>query len=256
VRAVTHPTLQQWLSEGPFALAMSSGFFGFYAHAGALTALEDTGFTASSYAGSSAGALVTGMRAGGVSLDEIRRDLASLRRGDFWDPGVGLGVLRGRRFRSRLESMLKVERVEHCAAPYAASVYDLGARTTKVLTRAPLALAIHASCAVPGLFQPVWHEGRALADGGIADRPGIMGLREGERVLHHHLASRSPWRREGSPSMRPPRRAGLVAVSIDGVTRLHPFALERGMVAFREAEAAMRRALAEPVRDGLVALHV
>ena len=31
-------TLAEWLAAGPFTLAMSSSFFGFYAHAGALQA--------------------------------------------------------------------------------------------------------------------------------------------------------------------------------------------------------------------------
>jgi NTE family protein len=71
-------------------------------------------------------------------------------------------------------------------------------------------------------------------------------------VLHHHLASRSPWRRAGSASTLPPKRHNLVAVSIEGVTRLNPFALDRGMTAFLQGEAGMRRALDLPVRDGLV----
>lgn len=249
------PTLREWLREGDFALAMSSGFFGFYAHAGALTALEDAGFAPSAMAGSSAGALVTGLRAGGVSPDGIRRELEGLRREHFWDPAPGLGLLRGRRFRERLDALVGARALADCAVPYAPSVYDLRALRTRVLTAGPLAAAIHASCALPGLFQPVWIDGRPLSDGGIADRPGIEGAPPGARVLHHHLASRSPWRRRGSASILPPRREGLVAVSAEGITRVNPFALDRGMTAFRQAKEAMRRALDLPVRDGLVALY-
>jgi len=36
-------TLRDWLRAGPFTLAMSSGFFGFYAHAGFLSVLEAEG---------------------------------------------------------------------------------------------------------------------------------------------------------------------------------------------------------------------
>ena len=53
---------------------------------------------------------------------------------------------------------------------------------TRVLAAGPLSPAIHASCAVPLLFQPVWVEGRPLLDGGIADRPGLDGVPAGERV--------------------------------------------------------------------------
>ena len=37
------PTLREWLAEEPFALAMSAGFFGFFAHTGVLLALEEAG---------------------------------------------------------------------------------------------------------------------------------------------------------------------------------------------------------------------
>lgn len=251
----TSPPLRAWLREGPFTLAMSSGFFGFYVHAGALTALVDAGFRPAAATGSSAGALVTGMYAGGVTLDAMRERLATLRRDDFWDPAPGAGLLRGRRFRALLEEMIPAADITDAPVAYAPSVFDLKARRTEVLRTGSLAAAIHASCALPVLFQPVLIGGRLYSDGGIADRPGVAGVREGERVLYHHLASRSPWRSVGSMSMRVPRREGLAAVSIEGLLRVNPFALDRGMKAFAMAESAMRRALEMPVRDGLVALH-
>ncbi len=249
---MTPMTLRAWLHEGPFTLAMSSGFFGFYAHAGALTALLSAGFAPSGLAGSSAGALVTGLYAGGTPIDEIRQTLASLRREDFWDPAPGLGLLRGARFRARLDAMVRHRTIEECPVPYTTSVYELATRRTRSLHRGALTAAIHASCALPGLFHPVRIDGALCSDGGIADRPGLAGVAHGTRVLHHHLASRSPWRREGSASIAPPRRDALVAVAIEGVTRLSPFALERGMTAFRQGEDGMRRALDLAPRDGLV----
>ncbi|MDB4930929.1 MAG: Patatin [Myxococcaceae bacterium] len=249
------PTLRAWLHEAPFTLAMSSGFFGFYVHAGALTALTDAGLAPSAVTGSSAGALVTGLYAGGVTLDAMRERLATLRREDFWDPAPGAGLLRGGRFRAMLDALLPVADIEHAAVGYAPSVFDLGARATTVLREGSIAGAIHASCALPVLFHPVRLGGRLYSDGGIADRPGLAGVGAGERVLYHHLASRSPWRRAGSPSLRLPRRERLTAVSIEGLPRVNPFALHRGMVAFAQAEHAMRRALDERVTDGAVRLE-
>ena len=251
-RAMSTPTLRAWLHEGPFTLAMSSGFFGFYVHAGALTALVDAGFSPDAATGSSAGALVTGLYAGGVSLDAMRERLATLRREDFWDPAPGAGLLQGRRFRAMLDALLPVTEIERARVAYAPSVFDLRARQTTVLREGSIAGAIHASCALPVLFHPVRLGARLYSDGGIADRPGIAGTREGERVLYHHLASRSPWRGSGSMSMRVPRREGLVGVSIEALPRVNPFALHRGMVAFAMAERAMRRALDERVREGEV----
>ncbi len=203
------PTLRDWIRERPYALALSSGFFGFFAHTGLMTVLEDEGLLPVRLSGSSAGALVAGLWASGVDAARIREELHLLRREHFWDPGLGIGLLRGRLFRERLESILATRTFAGCRAPLAISVYDVlrapPVSSPTVTSRRPS----RPRAVLPFLFHPVWHEGRPLLDGGIADRPGILGLLDGERVLHHHLASRSPWRAPGSASMdagarRPP----------------------------------------------------
>ena len=49
-------TLHDHLAQRPFALAMSSGFFGFFAHAGVLRALDEASLRPTRLSGSSAGA--------------------------------------------------------------------------------------------------------------------------------------------------------------------------------------------------------
>jgi NTE family protein len=235
------PTLREWLRERPFALGLSSGFFGFFAHVGLVTVLEDEGLLPARLSGSSAGALVAGLWASGLDGPRLRDELHALRREHFWDPRPGLGLLRGGLFRERLEGLLGARTFAACRAPVAISVYDALSRRTRVLASGALAPAIHASCAVPLLFHPVWVEGRPMLDGGIADRPGLDGLPPGGRVLYHHLASRSPWR--GARSMAVPTRAGLLSVVIDGLPRVGPFRLEEGPRAFTAARGAAREAL-------------
>jgi NTE family protein len=246
------PTLRDWLAERPFALAMSSGFFGFFAHTGVLTALGDAALAPSRLAGSSAGALVSGLWAAGLDATRLRDELLALERGDFWDPGLGLGLLKGELFRDLLNELLPVSTFAACRVPLAITVFDLFARQSKVIDRGTLAPAIQASCTVPFLFQPLWHEGRPLLDGGIADRPGLDGLHDADRVLHHHLASRSPWRRKASPALAVPKRTGLTALVIDALPRVGPFRLERGAAAFELARTATMRALSRPIEQGVV----
>ncbi|MBL8682334.1 MAG: patatin-like phospholipase family protein [Myxococcales bacterium] len=244
-------TLREWLAESPFTLAMSSGFFGFFAHCGALTVLEDEGLLPSALAGSSAGALVAGMWAAGMSAAAQRDELLRLQREDFWDPALGAGLLRGRLFREKLEGLLPARTFAECRAPLALSVFDVRTRRTVVLDQGALAPAIHASCALPVLFQPVRHEGRVLLDGGILDRPGLVGVSSSARVLHHHLSSRSPWRSTQDPALVPPKREGLVALVIDGVPRTGPFRLHEGRRAFEAARSGAKRALDQRVTDGV-----
>src|SRR5262249_10850919 len=160
-------TLRDWLAEAPFTLAMSSGFFGFFAHAGVLSVLEEQtllparlcgssagalvgglwacGLSARqifgqlrllrrwhgcALGGSSAGALVGGLWASGLSAQQICDQLRLLRREHFWDVRPGLGLLRGALFRERLESLLGAPTFAACRAPLAVSVFDVRARRT------------------------------------------------------------------------------------------------------------------------------
>ena len=244
-------TLGDWLARAPFGLAMSSGFFSFFAHTGMLSALVDRGLGPAHLAGSSAGALVGGAYAAGLSPTELADVLSRLERAQFWDPSVGAGLLAGKKFDRMLRAMLPVPAFEATRLPIKISVFDILARKTAVLARGDLADAIRASCAVPAMFHPVWIDRRPYWDGGILDRPGIAGVPTG-RLLFHHIAARSPWRRAGSTSLRLPRRADLVSLVIDELPRSGPFKLEAGRRALQLARQATLRALDQPIVDDAV----
>ncbi len=237
------PRLRDWLAEAPFSLALSAGFFGFFAHAGFVSALEDAGLAPVRVTGSSAGALIGGLWASGASAVSIERELRALRREHFWDPAPGFGLLRGRLFYERVASMLGARDFESAPIPAALSAFDVRARRTVVLDRGDLARAVCASCAFPILLQPVDVNGRPRLDGGIADRPGHAALAPNERVLFHHLASKSPWRRVEPPI---PSRRAMRTLTVRRLPRLGPFRLERGGEAFDRARAAAKIALDQP----------
>lgn len=244
-------TLREYLREGPFGLAMSSGFFSFFAHTGFLTVLEDEGLIPARLSGSSAGALVGAAWASGLDAPLLAGELERLQRADFWDPGFGAGLLRGRLFRERLHRLLPHATFDRCRAPAAVSVFEVRSRMTRVREDGDIAAAIHASCAVPVMFHPVYIEGRAYLDGGILDRPGLEGMPASEeRVLFHHIASRSPWRsREGAAI---PKRKGMVTLVLDDLPRAGPFRLDEGRRAYRVAREAAKRALDRRMPDDRV----
>lgn len=244
--------LGEWLGSGPFALTMSSGFFSFFAHTGFLSVLEEAGLLPARISGSSAGALVGGAWAAGLPAQALAEELERLERRDFWDPGVGPGLLRGQLFRAKLERLLPRARFDETRVPVAVSVFEIRGRTTRVLSSGALAPAICASCAVPLMFQPVRIEGRSYYDGGILDRPGLAGMPASEeRVLFHHIASRSPWRFASEPL---PTRAGMVTLAIEDLPRSGPFKLDQGRLAYRAAREKTKRALDQPIADDRVIL--
>jgi NTE family protein len=247
------PRLREWLEQGPFTLTLSSGFFGFYAHTGMLYALIEAGFVPARASGSSAGALVAGAWAAGVEPAVLDDRLRRLSREDFWDPGFGPGYLRGARFRSLLDELLPVRTFAECRVPLRLSVFDLRELRTRSIDSGELALAIAASCTVPLMFQPVRDRGRWLIDGGMLDRPGLLGVPRDARVLYHHLPSRVPSARLRRALGRvPPRRAGLVAVTLEHLPRADPFHLEAGKSALERARRDMHVALERPIEHANV----
>jgi len=255
VDAGAGPLLGDWLAREPYTLAMSSGFFSFFAHCGLLSALEQAGLLPRAVTGSSAGALTGGLWAAGLDTDAIAELYFSLRKEDFWDPAPGLGVLRGARFRDLLRTTSPVSALEHCPRPVSVSAFDLLRLRTRVLRRGDFADAIYASCAVPLMFHPIRAHGGLLVDGGVADRPGLAGMGRGERVLHHHISTRSPWRRRGSSSLQPPRRSNMASLVIDGLPRPGPDALSVGRRAWQTARDATLKALSQPLGGATVRLQ-
>jgi NTE family protein len=248
-------TLGEGLSRGPFGLAMSSGFFSFYAHTGMLAALTARGLAPAHVAGSSAGAMISAAWAAGVPLDELAAFLVRMRRVDFWDPAFGPGLLAGKKFDALLRQILPLERIEACRVPVRISAFDILARTTRILARGDLATAIRASCAVPAMFQPVWIDRRPHWDGGILDRPGLAGVPAG-RLLFHHISAHAPWSRANAPVLAIPTRADMVTLVLDDLPRANPFRLDAGREALRVARAATERALDLPVAEDVVRLSV
>ncbi|CAN0154951.1 unnamed protein product, partial [Discosporangium mesarthrocarpum] len=177
---VQSPTLESWLRKGPFVLSLAPGFFGFYAHIGALVALEEARLLdgVSHATGASAGALIAGLFAAGRSPREMGEDVIKFRRSDFWDPvGFG-GVLRGRKFEELIEASLPegVRTFDQCRVPLYVSGFDLSRLQTRSISEGDIAPALRASCTFPMLFSPVWHSQGVLVDGGVQDTTGGDGV--------------------------------------------------------------------------------
>lgn len=238
--------LADWLRAEPFGLTLSSGYFGFFAHAGLLAALDDAKLQPSFVSGASAGALAGGLWAAGMAPRDFRDQLLALDKRDFWDPWPGLGLLRGKKFAALLRHWLPVSSFEDCRVPLAVSAFDVVGRRTRVFAEGGLAAAIHASCAVPLMFQPVWLQGRPYLDGGARDWAGIDGMPNDIPVLYHHLPLRMPWLSLPGSLIALPTRPRLKTVRIPGLARPSPNDLTPGATAFEQARAGMAQLLSQP----------
>jgi NTE family protein len=187
---------------------MSSGFFGFFAHAGFLRALEEMGVEPDAYAGASSGALVAAYAAGGMSPGRMMELFLGLSRRDFWDPlpprallkslvqgGRGqTGYLRGLAFQRLLEDSLPCPTFEACPKGCLLVALDLMRGGRAWLSSGALAPAVRASGAVPMLFAAVELDGGLMVDGGLVDKAPLLGAAEhfgAGTLLAHWLPSAS-----------------------------------------------------------------
>jgi NTE family protein len=150
-------------------LALSGGAARGIAHVGVLRALEENQIPIDALVGASAGALVGGAYAAGLSiaeLEQLARDFRWRRMARF--SFSRLGLQSNARMETFLRERLPVKRFEDLAIPFIAMATDLRSGMAVALRTGDLGLAIRASCCVPALYVPVRDaEGRLLVDGGL-----------------------------------------------------------------------------------------
>ncbi|MGB9179992.1 MAG: patatin-like phospholipase family protein [Pyrinomonadaceae bacterium] len=151
-------------------LALSGGAARGIAHVGVLRALVQHAVPIDYVAGTSAGALVGGAFAAGMSLEEIEeigRNLSWRLLGRM--TLSRLGVQSNARLEDFIRPRLPVTRFEQLPIPFAAIATDLQSGSAVVMSgEGDIAFAIRASCAIPGWYIPVTDEhGRQLVDGGL-----------------------------------------------------------------------------------------
>src|SRR5205085_5034957 len=132
-------------------------------------------------AGASAGALVGGSYAAGLSIDDLEKMAREFR----WRRTARLSFSRlGLQSNARMEKFLRanlpVTRFEELKIPFAAMVTDLRKSEPVVFRdRGDLAFAIRASTCIPALYAPVKdQDGRLLIDGGITTNLPISQTRD------------------------------------------------------------------------------
>lgn len=240
-----------WLEQEPFSLALSPGYFGFFSHAGFLSAFEEIGIMPQRIGGCSSGALVAGCFAAGVKAYELKNFFFNLKKQDFWDPGFGLGLLKGQAFRRIVRSLCPILDMKHCKIPLSVAAFDVLARETHVLSQGQVDKVIYASCAVPGLFQPLKLNGRWYIDGATTERTGLITVKPEERVFYHYITTPPPWQWDKSKQHNAPLRNNLLSVSVYNLPLIGPNNLQDGKKTFEKVREQTLRAFDAPISEDM-----
>ena len=184
-------------------LALSGGAARGLAHVGVLKVFAEHGLRVDCVAGTSAGALVGGALAAGLSVEEIEQVGRTLRWRDLGRMTLSrLGVQSNAFLEEYVRARFPVTRFEELTVPFAAVATDLqtGARVV-MRDEGDLGFAIRASCAVPGWYVPVTNsEGRQLVDGGLVANLPVSVVRS----LGAEVAVAVDVNSEGAKFMGPP----------------------------------------------------
>lgn len=187
-----------------FGLALAGGGIRGAAHVGVLLALEENGLKPRSISGTSAGGIVAGLYAAGISaqrLSEIIKEM-SVKGASFADPDIrGIlslipkllfrrdsacsGLLKGELMEKYLDELTGGRIMHEIPMRVVIPAVDLSTGLTvsftnslfgirpvsgvKWVTQIRLCEAMRATSALPAIFQPKMLDGMCLVDGGVTD---------------------------------------------------------------------------------------
>lgn len=150
-------------------LALGGGFARGFAHIGVLQVLEENHIPIACIAGTSVGSILGAAYASGVPVSRIADVCRKLHFKDFARWRVSrMGLASNDRMGELINRCFRGKTFEELRTPLAVVTTDLETGEPVVFTRGDLVEPIRASCAFPGLFEPVWIGKRCLTDGGLS----------------------------------------------------------------------------------------
>jgi len=169
----------QQIPQGPppkpkIALVLGGGAARGFAHVGVIRVLEQEKIPIDMVVGTSVGSLIGAIYAADLSSFDLEWTAFQLEKDDLFDFGVmnaitGMGFAKGDKLEAWVKSHIKTTDIENLKLPFAAVATDLNWGYKVVLDHGSVGRAIRASAAIPGVFQPVQHQGKILVDGGVVD---------------------------------------------------------------------------------------
>ncbi|PKO86873.1 MAG: esterase [Betaproteobacteria bacterium HGW-Betaproteobacteria-12] len=161
------------------ALALGGGAARGFAHIGVIKMLESQGIVPDIIVGTSAGAVVGALYAGGFDAFAMQKIAQQLDEKIFadWTLG-GRGLLKGEALQEFINHHLNRRPLEKLNKTFAAVATDLNSGERVVFRTGDSGMAVRASAAVPGVFQPAEFNGHSYVDGGLSSPVPVQSARE------------------------------------------------------------------------------
>lgn len=170
--------------------------------AATFSALDRLGIEPEAICGSSGGAISAAMYASGMSGEDIKQALYTLKLSDYFDPDYvdvfraivnGFrgwhGILKGKAMERWLKKHLPVQTFEGCRTKCYVISVNVSKGVKEVLRSGDLISAVRASSAIPFIYKSVKINGDYYIDGGAVSNVPAYSLSEVEPGLKHILVS-------------------------------------------------------------------
>lgn len=165
-------------SRPKIGLALSAGGVRGFAHVGTLEALTNAGVPIDMISGTSMGAVVGGLYAGGLPTEKLWQISSHMTMQSITPDFNVMGLFRVL-FVKKLPSSENLAnffyeqlgdiQFEDLKIPFTCAAMDIKTGERVVFNSGPLAIAVRASMNLPGVFSPVKYRHRQLVDGAVVD---------------------------------------------------------------------------------------
>jgi NTE family protein len=159
-------------------LALGGGAARGFAHIGVIKALEAQGIVPDIIVGTSAGAVVGALYASGLSgfeLQKVALDIDEAQIGDWSLPDRG--VFKGEALQNFVNRAVANRPLEKLPRNFSVVATDLKSGESVLFRTGNTGMAVRASSAVPGVFQPVSINGHEYVDGGLVSPVPVRAAR-------------------------------------------------------------------------------
>ena len=158
-------------------LVLSAGSLRATAHVGVISVLENAGFPVDMVAGTSMGAVLGSLYAGGVPVPRLWKLAGAMSFGGGSNlnaiSAISLALfdklLSSKKAEKFINDQIGGKRFEDLPKPFACVAMDLYSCEAIIFREGAVAIAVRASMNLPGVFAPVEYRHRYLVDGGVVD---------------------------------------------------------------------------------------
>ena len=152
------------------AVVLGAGASKGFAHIGVLKVLEAQKVPVGMVVGTSVGSFVGSLYAAGYDPFALQTIALGLERGDLAELTIpDRGFLKGERLRDFVNTKVRGAPMEKLKIPFYAVATNIRSGEEAVFATGNTGMAVQASCAIPGVFQPATFGGQSYVDGGVVN---------------------------------------------------------------------------------------